>query len=145
MACFVVPAAEAVIVTAAALIIKKKEQKLAAPKLEGASISDIQAEQEAKKPSVSKKLGWLARLLWGGVVLLAFEHLWHREITLYPPFLTAMSSPTAIREMLSEMATVGTAMSCVVTAAWGMLCAFADLKFKKLKGAEKPVSSAQKQ
>ena len=46
MACFVVPAAEAVIVTAAALIIKKKEQKLNAPRLEGASISDIQAEQE---------------------------------------------------------------------------------------------------
>lgn len=145
MACFVVPAAEAVIVTAAALIIKKKEQKLNAPRLEGTSISDIQSEQKAKKPSVSKKLGWLARLLWGGVVLLTFEHLWHGEITPYPPFLTAMSSPAATREMLSEMATVGTAMACVVTAAWGMLCAFADLKFKKSKCEEKPVSAAQGQ
>ena len=78
-------------------------------------------------------------------MLLAFEHLWHGEITPYPPFLTAMSSPAATREMLSEMATVGTAMACVVTAAWGMLCAFADLKFKKSKCEEKPVSSAQGQ
>lgn len=132
MACFVVPAAEAIIITAAAIAMKKKEQKLQAPKLEGNHTPDF---TENKKISWSRKLGWLSKLLWGGVILLAFEHLWHGEIVPYPPFLTAMSNPADKAAMLSEMATVGTTMAAVITAVWGAICAVADVKFKKIKAS----------
>jgi len=34
-------------------------------------------------------LGWLTNMLWGGSLLLAFEHVWHGEETPWFPFLTA--------------------------------------------------------
>lgn len=133
MACFVVPAAEAIIVTAVAYSIKKKEQKLSAPKVDGVEKADF--SEKPKKLSWSRKLSWLAGLLWGGVVLLAFEHFWHGEITAFPPFLTAMLTPEDTHSMLIEMATVGISMSAAVTAVWSAVAAFADAKFKSLQKA----------
>ena len=46
MACFLVPAAEAVIVTAAYIAVKKKEQKIEAPKL--ADGSKFEADESIK-------------------------------------------------------------------------------------------------
>ncbi len=132
MACFVVPAAEAIVVTAAAIAMKRREMQLQAPKLEGADTPDF---SEENKPTWSKKLSLLAKLLWGGVILLAFEHLWHGEVVPFPPFLTAMSNPEDKQIMLSEMATVGTTMAATVTLVWGAICTVADVKFKKLKAA----------
>ncbi|MEM0027675.1 MAG: hypothetical protein QXD38_07085 [Ignisphaera sp.] len=73
--------------------------------------------------SVSEKvnLGLLEAMLWGGAALLAFEHLWHGEIVPWPPFLTAMSSPTEWATALHEIATAGVAMSIAVTATWGAI------------------------
>ncbi|MBR2590068.1 MAG: hypothetical protein IKE65_04020 [Clostridia bacterium] len=134
MACFLVPAAEAVVVTAAYFVVKKKEQKLQAPKLSGASGID----QEEKKITWSKRLSWLLALLWGGVFLLAFEHFWHGEIVPFPPFLTAMSNPADAAEMFHEMLTVGVSMAVIVTAAWGAICAIVSANVKKVNAA-KPV------
>lgn len=131
MACFIVPAAEAIVVTAAYVAAKKKENRIQAPKL----ADDGKFEQEPKKFTWSKKLALLAGLLWGGVLLLAFEHLWHGEISLVYPFLTAMQNPEDKQVMLHEMATVGVTMAVTVTAVWGAVCAFVDVKFKKLKSA----------
>ncbi len=131
MACFIVPAAEAIIVSAVAYSLKKKEQKLDVPHVEGKP----DFSEKVEKISRSRKLGWLSYLLWGGVFLLAFEHLWHGEIVPFPPFLTAMYNADDTRVMLLEMATVGPAMCAVVTSAWGLICAFADLKVKRLKAA----------
>lgn len=131
MACFIVPAAEAIVVTAAYVAVKKKEQK--AQKI---SISDCAGNTLTSsdvKISMSKKLSWLLSLLWGGVLLLAFEHFWHGEIIPFPPFLSAMATPEDTREMLHEMATVGVAMAAAVTAVWIGICAIADLKVKKIK------------
>ena len=89
MACFIVPAIEAVAVTA------------------------------TSKITGSKKLKNLSGFLWGGSALLAFEHLWHGEITPWAPFLTAAGSTEDITVMLHEMSTVGVAMAVVVTAVWG--------------------------
>ncbi|MCR5485485.1 MAG: hypothetical protein K6F09_07810 [Clostridiales bacterium] len=97
MACFLVPAAEAVVTT----VIKKKTD----------------GEKEIKSPFV-KRLGWLNNMLWGGSALLAFEHVWHGEVTPWFPFLTAASNPADAAEMLTEMATSGVGMSLLVTAAW---------------------------
>ena len=109
MACFLVPAAEAVATSIAKIEVDKKE---AAGKTE---------QQETKIP-FSTKLSWLRNMLWGGAVLLAFEHVWHGEVVPYFPFLTAASNPADKAEMLHEMATVGVTMAVIITVVWiGML------------------------
>ena len=129
MACFVVPAAEAVIVTAAYIAAKKKEQKIQAPKLADGS----KFESNDVKITWSKRLSWLLGLLWGGVLLLAFEHFWHGEVVPFPPFLSAMANPEDTKVMLEEMSTVGVSMAVTVTAVWGVICAVAEAKVKKIK------------
>ena len=118
MACFLVPAAEAVVTTIAAKVMKSKEVTPETVKVQ----IDGEGLVEAEKLSLSKKLGWLNKLLWGGSGLLAFEHVWHGEVVPWFPFLTAASNPTDAAEMLQEMSTVGVTMAVLVTAVWaGML------------------------
>ncbi|MCR5207671.1 MAG: hypothetical protein K6C14_04250 [Eubacterium sp.] len=133
MACFIVPAVEAVVVTAAYFAAKKSEQKIQAPKL---ADGEKFASDEVKI-TWSKRLSWLMGLLWGGVILLAFEHFWHGEVVPYPPFLTAMATPEETAQMLHEMATVGVSMAVTVTAVWGVICAVAEAKVKKIKASLK--------
>lgn len=113
MACFIVPAAEAIVVTAAAKASK------AEPK-----------EAEVKIP-MKVKLKWLSALLWGGAVLLAFEHVWHGEVVPWFPFLTAMNDPADAAEMFHEMSTVGVTMAVLVTAVWAVMCVAADAIMKR--------------
>ncbi|MDR0883950.1 MAG: hypothetical protein LBN05_05035 [Oscillospiraceae bacterium] len=109
MACFIVPAAEAVVTTVATKILEKKQ----------ATATTADAELfRAKTSTLVRKLRWLNKLLWGGSFLLAFEHLWHGELTLAFPFLTAAGDAASMTEMLREMATSGVAMAAVVTLAW---------------------------
>ncbi|MCR5600018.1 MAG: hypothetical protein K6G33_04670 [Ruminococcus sp.] len=103
MACFLVPTTEAIVTTVVQKVVKKKEGE----KKEGET-----------KLRFSDKLKWLNGMLWGGSGLLAFEHLWHGEVTPFFPFLTAASDPADRAEMLHEMATSGTAMAVLVTLAW---------------------------
>ena len=118
MACFLVSAAEAVVVTVAASRLEKKEK---ARETAPAACEGLSAETTAKIP-FSRKLKWLRNLLWGGVALLAFEHVWHGEVVPGFPFLTAASDPADAAEMLHEMGTVGVAMALLVTVVWlGML------------------------
>lgn len=134
MACFLVPAAEAVVTTIAAKVMKSKEAK--SEKLEvrvdGASLV------EAERVPFSRKLGWLNKLLWGGSALLAFEHVWHGEVVPWFPFLTAASSPASLAGMLHEMSTVGVAMAGLVTVVWvGMLAASSIIEKRALALPEK--------
>ncbi len=129
MACFIVPAAEAIVVTAAYIAAKKSEQKIQAPHLAQGN----KFENEEPKITWSKRLSWLLGLLWGGVLLLAFEHFWHGEVVPFPPFLTAMATPEETNQMLHEMATVGISMAVTVTAVWGVICAVAEAKVKAIK------------
>ncbi len=119
MACFLVPGTEAIMITGAALLLRKYEQNKARLNLgKGAAVED------GKKTGFSRKLFWLAGLLWGGVILLAFEHLWHGEVQPFFPFLTAAAEGAgAVSEMLHEMATVGVCMAILVTAVWGVMVA----------------------
>ncbi|RLF27448.1 MAG: hypothetical protein DRN01_02405 [Thermoplasmata archaeon] len=112
MACFLVPGAEAVVTT----IIQKTV-----------------GEEKAEK----LKLKWLNTMLWGGVLLLAVEHIWHGEVVLWPPFLTAMNNPADVAPMLHEMATVGTTMALVVTLTWAVMVAVTLLLPKKTLTKEK--------
>lgn len=104
MACVLVPAAEAVLTTAAEKVLAAKEG--------GHSQAGL---------SFSRKLKWLNHLLWGGSALLAFEHVWHGEITPWFPFLTAAGNPADAAEMLREMATAGVGMAALCTAVWGVM------------------------
>ena len=112
MACFLVPATEAVVTTVAQKIIKKTEN--------GSS------KTATDKIRFSEKLKWLNGMLWGGSGLLAFEHLWHGEISPFFPFLTAANDPADTAEMLHEMATSGSAMAILVTAVWIVMAIAAD-------------------
>ena len=75
-------------------------------------------QKSARGLAQKLKLSILNALLWGGVILLAIEHVWHGEVTPWPPFLTAMATPADIPIMLSEMATIGTSMAVVVSLTW---------------------------
>lgn len=116
MACFIVPAAEAVVTKVVEVVEEKRE---AAAEASGRDQADVRIP-------LSRKLSWLTWMLTGGAVLLMFEHVWHGEVVPYFPFLTAMYSPDATSEMLHEMATVGVAMAVLVTAVWAGICAAAD-------------------
>lgn len=107
MACFLVPAGEAIVTTIAQKAVgKERAEKL--------------------------KLKWLNAMLWGGVILLAVEHIWHGEVVIWFPFLTAMEDPAAVGPMLREMATVGTAMTIAVTLAWAGLVVLTTMLSKRI-------------
>ena len=117
MACFLVPVAESVVVKAVEKHVEKKEESVIQE-------NETSAGETAVKIPLSVKLRWLTWMLWGGAVLLAFEHLWHGEVTLSFPFLTAVSEgPEATSAMLSEMATSGVAMALLVTLVWAGMVA----------------------
>ena len=123
MACFLVSATEAVVVTA----IEKGMGAKAAQ-------SNEVAEDAAFKVPIRSKLKWLSNMLWGGSVLLAFEHVWHGEVVPWFPFLTAMNDPGDTVEMLHEMATVGVSMAALITLVWVAMCLTADAIAKRTNG-----------
>lgn len=132
MACFTVPAVEAVVVAVAAKIIEKKEKEPVTVNLptEGGSV------ETAQKIPFSRKLKWLSWLQFGGCVLLMFEHIWHGEIVPWFPFLSAMADPADAAEMFHEMATVGVTMAILTTVIWiGMLIVSALIERRALKNA----------
>ena len=105
MACFIVSGVEALVVTAVRKVEEKKEVK------------ETEQSSEAE--------------VWGGAILLAFEHVWHGEVVPWFPFLTAMSDPGDAAEMFHEMATVGVAMAALVTAVWIVMCIVANAIVKR--------------
>lgn len=107
MACFIVPATEAVITTAVKKSADAKAKK---------------TSQEITNPFI-KRMDWLNNMLWGGSALLAFEHVWHGEVTPWFPFLTNAANPADRAEMFAEMATSGVGMAILVTAVWSVIVA----------------------
>lgn len=117
MACFLVPTVEAIAATALAKVMESKEVSRDVAKVQ----KDAESLEVAGKVPFSRKLKWLRNLLWGGSALLAFEHVWHGEISPVFPFLTAAGNPADAAEMLHEMATVGVTMALLITAVWGVM------------------------
>lgn len=76
-----------------------------------------------KKIPAALKISWLNIMLWGGVAMLAIEHIANGEIMLYPPFLTAMQNPAAIPSMVQEIVTVGGTMTLAIVLLWLILVA----------------------
>ena len=113
MACFLVSAAEAAVVSAVERQTERHEE------------AHPETASRMKIP-MSRKLGWLTRMLWGGSALLLFEHVWHGEIVPWFPFLTAMADPADAAAMFGEMASVGVCMALLITAVWGVMCFTAE-------------------
>lgn len=128
MACFLVPAGEAIVTTVVQKVVEKKE--------EGA----VAASAGRKRGTWSQRLGWLNNMLWGGCFLLGLEHIWHGEIVPWPPFLTAMESAEETSTMLHEMATYGITMAVVIPAVWAVIVLVAELRSRAL---ELPEAGAQ--
>ncbi len=131
MACFLVPAAEAVVTTLAAKLLKSREK---ARNVE-IRLPDGSVETATRVP-FSTKLGWLNKLLWGGSALLAFEHVWHGEVVPFFPFLTAVRDGET-SEMLAEMGSAGIMMAALVTVVWfGMLAVSAMVERRALANSK---------
>jgi hypothetical protein len=120
MGCFLVPMSQAVVTTIVQKVVDKREHKTGIVHVEKTGLT------------WSRKLGWLNKMLWGGSALLALEHVWHGEIILQPPFLTAMSSPVDMAILLRELATVGIAMSVTLTLVWGIIVLIAEHKARSM-------------
>jgi len=71
--------------------------------------------------SFKARLDLLGKMLLLGSLLLIVEHAWHGEVSIYPPFLTAMQNPSDIPVLINEVISVGGAMTLVVTATWGAI------------------------
>ena len=123
MACFLAPMSAAIVTTVVQKVVEKRARKAG-------------GEGAAKTVFVwGQRLGWLNKMLWGGSILLAFEHLWHGEIVPWPPFLTAMNNPADVAPMLHEIATVGTAMAVTITVAWALMILVAELRVRSTERA----------
>ena len=72
---------------------------------------------KARNPFLCK-LHWLVKMTLGGSFLLAIEHIYHGEITTFPPFLTKMENPEDTQEMVHEIMTVGVSMAVLLLVAW---------------------------
>ena len=130
MGCFVAPVTEAIVVTAAALIVKHKEKK-------NADKMQSIAKEDKKKDTISTRLLRLSKLLFGGGILLIFEHIWHGEVVPYFPFFTAATEGSeAVNEMLHEIATTGILMAVLCTLVWGVV---EIIRYKLDKKNEKEV------
>ncbi len=114
MACFLVPTTEAIVTT----VIKHA------------------ADKKGSDNIFIKKMNWLNTMLWGGSALLAFEHVWHGEVTPWFPFLTAAQNAEDAAEMLHEMMTSGVAMAILVTLAWVVMVLVAQAVSKKKAPAQ---------
>lgn len=98
MACFLVPTTAAIVTTAV-----------------------------RKKISEKYHINWLNSMLWGGVIMLAVEHLSHGEVVLYPPFLTA-----GLPEVFPEMVRVGVPMTLAIFLLWGVMVVVAAALDKRV-------------
>lgn len=123
MACFLVPASEAVITTVAEHIVRSREK------------NTEEVKSDVPKVHFSEKLGWLNRMLWGGSALLAFEHVWHGEVIPTFPFLTAVQNGETA-DMLAEMLTAGVGMAALVTLIWGGMVVASGIITKRSKSPD---------
>lgn len=132
MACFTATVVEAAATTIITAVVKKREKKQ-----EQLALTEGAHHYEAPHIKLSQKLSWLNVMLWGGSVLLLFEHIWHGEVVPWFPFFTRAQDPSELQEMLHEIATVGVGMAILVTAVWAVMVLIADLLTKRPEEREK--------
>ncbi|MCR5815790.1 MAG: hypothetical protein K6F91_02780 [Ruminococcus sp.] len=133
MACFTATMIEAAASTIITAVVKKREKNHEV-KAQHEGSTHYSAQSRIK---LSTKLGWLNMMLWGGSLLLMFEHIWHGEVVPWLPFFTAASSPEGTQTMIHEILTAGVGMCVLVTAVWAVMVLIAELITKRPAGSEK--------
>ena len=134
MACFTVSAVGAVGVAVARHIVKHHEKKMEKMGIERP------VERFGSDVKWSKKLAYLELTLGGGSLLLAGEHIFHGEVTPYPPFITAMKSAEDTATMWQEIGTIGVGMFLILILAWVIGVLAVDYSYyRKRKAAPKVV------
>jgi hypothetical protein len=120
MACFVAPATVAIVTTVVRKVVEKNEGVPAAR----------QADRPVAKSSGrwTQRLGWLNTMLWGGTIMLVLDHLLSGELSLSPPFLTAIETPGAVGPMVREILVTGGAMTAAVFVAWAIMIVYVELR-----------------
>lgn len=89
----------------------------------------IAAGSIKKRIPAQYRVEWLLVMLWGGVVWLIPEHIYHGEVVFYPPFFTA-----GIDKIIPEILKIGVPMVLVTVLAWlAMLSIFNFSKGKKFQ------------
>ncbi|MDR3206663.1 MAG: hypothetical protein LBT41_06210 [Candidatus Methanoplasma sp.] len=83
-------------------------------------------------------IGWLNIAIWGSVLALLVEHIWHGEVVPWIPFLTAMNDPGDTSAMLHEMLTIGVPMMLSAVLVWGA----AVILYNRLTDADAKVIDA---
>lgn len=78
-----------------------------------------------KKSNPGYHLEWLLLMLGGGVIMLVVDHVMAGEIVMSPPFLTALGSKAGLAGLLEEMLTTGGLMTAAIVAVWGIMVALA--------------------
>lgn len=135
MACFTVPVAEAIVTTVITKVVEAKEKKAekSVDTTQTMHYDDkgFEAVVTEKKIPFSRKLKWLNYMLWGGALLLIFEHVWHGEVVPWFPFLTNAANPEMASEMMREIATVGVTMAIAVTLVWAIIVGVVTLFEKR--------------
>lgn len=139
MACFLIPAAEALVTT----IAGKALEAAAEPQEKTPQATAADGAGTVSKLPFHRKLKWLSNLLWGGSALLAFEHVWHGEIVPYFPFLSAMGDPADAADMLHEMFTAGVAMAAVVTAVWVVMLLVSGAMEKRMEKTQQAAEAEE--
>lgn len=79
-----------------------------------------------KKVPPKYHFDWLSKMLWGGVIMLMVEHIAHRELVPYPPFLTAGFSAIWI-----EILKVGVPMTLAIGLVWAIMVLIVTITSRK--------------
>lgn len=119
MGCFVVTLVTGIATSATRRIVKSNEKK-----------NEINEERFTSK-KWSERLKYLELSLYGGSFVLMGEHVFHGELSPFPPFLTAMKDASETVVMLKEMATVGTSMALAIIFVWLIACLGYDFVIAK--------------
>jgi hypothetical protein len=128
MACFVAPATVAVVTTIVRKVAQKREGT-AATQSAGHSCTKVSGKWTVR-------LGWLNTMLWGGTIMLVLDHILSGELTVRPPFLTALSAPLQTGAVLREILVTGGAMTAAVFVAWGIMIVCVELRAKAKRPSE---------
>ena len=129
MACFIAPAVEAAVLTITKKVIEKRKKEII--ELDTENMDSHESEVHSRI-SMTTKIGWLTKMLWGGSFLLLIEHIWHGEVVLWPPFLTAMGNVKETAQMFHEIATAGVSMAVLVTVVWAVMVSIVNIKESSL-------------
>ena len=95
------------------------------------------------EPNIVRR-AYLELTLGAGSIVLAGEHIFHGEVTPFPPFITAMADPADTAVMWQEIGTIGVGMFAILLVAWAAGVVIVDyMKYRARKGTKSAAEGAK--